>query len=1351
MRNVPARQRFSNPPAFLVQKNRKKKQQQQERSSTVPTSSTTTPATAPTTTARQRVVDRMAHRLVAHPPAVGSGGANNRHRRNAASAATGTFRGRVEDLDSLHLSDGAVEKIYSLLAARGVIQQQQQHHYFDAPLMGGVGAEPSDDEDEFDSDEFPHYGESENGDNQPDDSDADYVDGEDEDDGENGVPDDRISQHSQTNHLGRFTYDESTVEDADYGAMDAPYQRSGSHVQDHFQTDWEGSVVKDVRTVHSSIPLIGATTNDDGPMDDSSVAFRSDPVFRYLTNTLSFSDCTASRACRSLEGWQGSTASKAHGSSGGGGVNGGGVPSSSSPDGEAWTVRLGLAVDWLSLHLEEAELTSGFRRNVGPPSGSGKLPLPTTTTTTIYSAVPHPSISVAPRLTEDAAFLRRIRLDERSLGFVQLGFPYTDVISVLEKQSNDARTSEAINDDATLLDLLSKVEAELHRPALDVEPVDQGVLLEEREQEMEVLAAVYDTEFEIVSQTSDLCSRYKIRLPGMASIVVGRTDSDEETHLHVFLRPGYPHTETPLILFTLPHCDVLLLRKINRAIVRHVEELRGTPCIFEAATYLTANLESIVADHRKELRAKEFDEQQRRMRDEVDRGLGSSGGADDEPAHMGRRQLAKLKSEERSYDASQREELKQVALRQQQEKRLQRIKEQDRSLRQSMADAAIQRRERERLEDGVRAVGRRAMLSALNHGASPEEARLASEKAQLAYKEEHGLVERSIKQKSGEEHVDETCEESTLDHDQTTDDGNHVRSKPHSTPTTSAFVERLRAMYNSAANGSNVVRLSAEEKPVNQSRLPSPIATYSGELASVIDDVVSIQTAQPWLISQEARVPQLDAKDATNKESEQSQVNPDDLSLQLKQELEQMYSKPRFKKILEQRKRLPAFQMKENLVRTIAASQVTVVSGETGCGKSLCTPQVVLDDMIRRKVGSHANIIVTQPRRISAVGVAERIAFERLESVGETCGYSIKLEKKISRRTRILLCTTGILLRRLQCDPDLATVSHVFLDEVHERDLNTDFLLIILKDLLIRRPSLKLVLMSATLNAESFVNYFPGCQSVSISGRAHPVKEHRLEDVLQLTGYEVPQNSDYAKKSSANGAAAGRLSTKELRKLYPNCNSSVLKSLSIVNESVINYELLALLLRHIVENNEEQGAILVFLPGLMEITKAFDEIRKIEMFQSSRFRIYPLHSSLATAEQLAVFEVPPSGVRKIVLATNIAETSITIEGRTQRARNCVFLHLTSQRRFSMTDVVFVVDCGRVKENRRDEVKETPALVECWVSRASAKQRRGRAGRVRPGVAYHMYSRYARERTFTQCQRINPNQYFILLMFQPYTR
>jgi ATP-dependent RNA helicase DHX36 len=384
-----------------------------------------------------------------------------------------------------------------------------------------------------------------------------------------------------------------------------------------------------------------------------------------------------------------------------------------------------------------------------------------------------------------------------------------------------------------------------------------------------------------------------------------------------------------------------------------------------------------------------------------------------------------------------------------------------------------------------------------------------------------------------------------------------------------------------------------------------------------------------------------------------------------------IFTPQKFHNMMITRQRLPASLMEHEVVQTIDKNQITVIAGATGCGKTTQVPQLVLDDLIVRGLGAATNIIITQPRRISAIGVAGRISEERCEKVGDTCGFSIKLEKKMSNKTRLLLCTTGVLLRRLQCDPDLASVSHIFVDEVHERDLNTDFLIIILKDLLARRKDLKLVLMSATLNSDSFSSYFSGCPVVSIPGRAHPVTENRLEDILQLTGYVVEEDGDYAVKKSAKRQP--KISKSTLRRLYhPKYSKETIHSLSIVNECKINYELLSELLEHI-SFNQGEGAILVFCPGFQEIQKTIEELYKKEYFQSGDVVIYPLHSSLSTEEQIAIFEVPPIGVRKIVVSTNIAETSITIE-----------------------DVVFVVDTGRVKENRRDEVNETPTLVECWV-------------------------------------------------------
>ena len=197
----------------------------------------------------------------------------------------------------------------------------------------------------------------------------------------------------------------------------------------------------------------------------------------------------------------------------------------------------------------------------------------------------------------------------------------------------------------------------------------------------------------------------------------------------------------------------------------------------------------------------------------------------------------------------------------------------------------------------------------------------------------------------------------------------------------------------------------------------------------------------------------------------------------------------------------------------------------------------------------------------------------------------------------------------------------------------TDFLLITLKKLAERRCSLKLVLMSATVSAKTFSDYFCGCAQVEIPGRAFPVKEYRLEDILQQTGYEVQEGSDYAVKTSP--APVGRPSKSALRKLYyPKYDSKVIHSLSIADENVLNYELLADLLEHIVKTTDD-GAILVFMPGMMEIVKAIDEMRRKELFQTDQVVIYPLHSTLSTSEQTKVFDIPPEGVRKIVVCKYI--------------------------------------------------------------------------------------------------------------------
>ncbi|KAK8916437.1 putative pre-mRNA-splicing factor ATP-dependent RNA helicase [Platanthera zijinensis] len=417
-------------------------------------------------------------------------------------------------------------------------------------------------------------------------------------------------------------------------------------------------------------------------------------------------------------------------------------------------------------------------------------------------------------------------------------------------------------------------------------------------------------------------------------------------------------------------------------------------------------------------------------------------------------------------------------------------------------------------------------------------------------------------------------------------------------------------------------------------------------------------------------------------------------------------------KMIEFRKSLPSYKEKEALLQAISLNQVVVISGETGCGKTTQLPQYVLESEIDAARGATCSIICTQPRRISAMTVAERVAAERGEKLGESVGYKVRLEGIKGRDTRILFCTTGILLRRLLVDRSLKGVTHVFVDEIHERGMNEDFLLIVLKDLLPRRPELKLILMSATLNAELFSSYFAGAPMVHIPGFTYPVRTHFLENILEITGHRLtPYNQidDYGQEKS------WKMQKQALRKRKSQIASSVeealeaadfrdyssrtRESLACWNPDSIGFNLIESVLVHICQK-ERPGAILVFMTGWDDINSLKEQLQSHPILGDPiKVLILPCHGSMASSEQRLIFDKPENGARKIVLATNMAETSITIN-----------------------DVIFVVDCGKAKETSYDALNNTPCLLPTWISKASARQRRGRAGRVQPGECYHLYPR-----------------------------
>ncbi|CAA3002301.1 D -box ATP-dependent RNA helicase D 1 isoform X1 [Olea europaea subsp. europaea] len=429
-------------------------------------------------------------------------------------------------------------------------------------------------------------------------------------------------------------------------------------------------------------------------------------------------------------------------------------------------------------------------------------------------------------------------------------------------------------------------------------------------------------------------------------------------------------------------------------------------------------------------------------------------------------------------------------------------------------------------------------------------------------------------------------------------------------------------------------------------------------------------------------------------------------NIELKERQEKMRESVSVKKMLVFREKLPAFKVKSEFLKAVAANQVLVVSGETGCGKTTQLPQFILEEEISSLRGANCSIICTQPRRISAISVAGRISSERGEKLGETVGYQIRLESKRSAETRLLFCTTGVLLRQLVQDPDLTGITHLLVDEIHERGMNEDFLLIILRDLLPRRPDIRLILMSATINADLFSKFFGDAPAIHIPGLTFPVTELYLEDVLEKTHYTIESQFDNFQGNSRRRRRQQETKKDPLTELfedvdidshYKSYSSSTRKSLEAWSGSQLDLGLVEATIENICRN-ESDGAILVFLTGWDDISKLFDKIKAHNILgDQNKFLVLPLHGSMPTINQREIFDRPPQNVRKIVLATNIAESSITID-----------------------DVVYVIDCGKAKETSYDALNKLACLLPSWISKASAHQRRGRAGRVQPGVCYRLY-------------------------------
>ncbi|KAI8995492.1 P-loop containing nucleoside triphosphate hydrolase protein [Trametes punicea] len=453
---------------------------------------------------------------------------------------------------------------------------------------------------------------------------------------------------------------------------------------------------------------------------------------------------------------------------------------------------------------------------------------------------------------------------------------------------------------------------------------------------------------------------------------------------------------------------------------------------------------------------------------------------------------------------------------------------------------------------------------------------------------------------------------------------------------------------------------------------------------------------------------------------------------QLIAEFQARQASPAYQEMLQQRNQLPMAQYKQDLLSLLDISQILVLSGETGCGKSTQVPAFILEDQVLK--GRPCKIYCTEPRRISAISLAQRVSRELGEPPGAVgtgnslVGYAIRLESNINRRTRLAYVTNGIALRMLEGGSGQGgqgtafdEITHIIIDEVHERTIESDFLLIVLKSLLVQRPDLKIVLMSATLEAEKISNYFGGCPVLSVPGRTYPVDVRFLEDAIEFTGWRVTEGSPYARRGKdkfyrnkarlewTEDTAAGDDDDEDtgqqenvtLEKRY---SSETITTVNLLDERFIPYDLIVRLLEKICFEDPEyasySSAILIFMPGMGEIRRLNDILTEHRAFGAEdRFKIYPLHSTISSDQQGAVFDIPPAGMRKIVIATNIAETGITIP-----------------------DITCVIDTGKHREMRFDEKRQISRLVETFIARSNAAQRRGRAGRVQSGICFHLFTK-----------------------------
>jgi len=356
---------------------------------------------------------------------------------------------------------------------------------------------------------------------------------------------------------------------------------------------------------------------------------------------------------------------------------------------------------------------------------------------------------------------------------------------------------------------------------------------------------------------------------------------------------------------------------------------------------------------------------------------------------------------------------------------------------------------------------------------------------------------------------------------------------------------------------------------------------------------------------------------------------------------------------------LPVYQQKDKILSALADNQVIVVESPTGSGKTTQLP-IILHEA---GYGGHGIIGVTQPRRIAVLSVSDFISRQVACKVGELVGYKMRFEDKTGTKTKIKIMTDGILLQELKLDPYLSKYQIIMVDEAHERSLNIDFILGLLKKIIEARHDFKVIVSSATINAEVFSEYFGECPIVKIETQTYPVTV--IYDPI----------ADNAGENKEAESSVLRYSDEAL---YEKIHTVLLRTLENRDEG-------------------ERGDILIFLPGEKTIKGCMVRLAASPIFP--RLHLVPLYARLGKDEQERVFDPAPGDKIKVILATNIAETSVTIDG-----------------------VTVVIDSGLAKLNYYNPRTFTSSLIESPIAKASSNQRKGRAGRTAPGVCYRLYAR-----------------------------